>query len=234
MSQVSARRSPSDLGKFNSAVLPARLPAQAEGRDESIDGQGLSGFAVVKRLSDLAIALVLLVPVSLICLVVACLNPFLNPGRLFFTQIRIGRDEMPFRIIKLRTMVDDGTVASLDTDEKHRITRFGAFLRSKRIDELPQILNILMGHMSFIGPRPEQRELYEEILEMIPEYHTRQVVRPGISGLAQVQSGYAREASELRTKLRYDMHYIRNMGLRMDLYVLFQTARVIITGFGAR
>lgn len=192
------------------------------------------GFPVLKHSLDFIAALILLTPVALICAVVACLNPFLNPGPLFFTQIRIGRGEQPFRIIKLRTMAADGTVASLDTDERHRITRFGAFLRSKRIDELPQILNILMGHMSFIGPRPEQRELYEEILTAIPEYRARQLVRPGISGLAQVQYGYAREIAELRAKLRYDMHYIRNMSLRMDLYVFLQTLKVIVTGFGAR
>ena len=193
-----------------------------------------SGFPVLKHGLDFVAALVLLVPVALVCLLVAVLNPFLNPGPLFFTQIRIGRGEQPFRIVKLRTMAADGTVASLDTDESHRITRFGAFLRSKRIDELPQILNILMGQMSFIGPRPEQRELYEEILAAIPEYRDRQLVRPGISGLAQVQYGYAREISELRAKLRYDMHYIRNMSLRMDVYVFFQTLKVMVTGFGAR
>lgn len=191
-------------------------------------------YSAFKHGLDFLAALILVVPVTLICTVVACLNPFLNPGPLFFTQIRIGRDERPFRIVKLRTMSADGTVASLDTDEAHRITRFAAFLRAKRIDELPQILNVLMGHMSFIGPRPEQRELYEEILVSIPEYRARQLVRPGMSGLAQVQYGYAREIAELKAKLRYDMHYIRNMGVRMDLYVFFQTLKVMVTGFGAR
>lgn len=191
-------------------------------------------FLVAKRLCDLALA-VLLLPLTLcICLVVAVLNPFLNPGPLFFVQTRIGKDEKPFRIIKLRTMTGTNDSARLSKNEADRISRFGTFLRTKRIDELPQILNVVRGDMSFIGPRPEQRELYEEILESIPEYSLRQAVKPGISGLAQVEVGYARGIAELREKLQYDLRYMQNMGFAMDLYVIGRTFKVLVTGFGAR
>ena len=191
-------------------------------------------FLLAKRIFDIVLAVLLLPWVVLICLVVLALNPFFNPGSLLFWQTRIGLDEKSFRIYKLRTMTGSNDKACLDADETHRITRLGSFLRSKRIDELPQVVNILMGQMSFIGPRPEQRELYEEILELMPNYSVRQMVRPGISGLAQVESGYARQRSELRAKLRYDMHYIHNMGFGMDLYITVRTFKVLITGFGAK
>lgn len=192
------------------------------------------GFARLKRGFDIVLALVLLGPVGLVCLIVAALNPFLNPGPLFFNQVRMGRGGRPFVMYKLRTMTGAPESNGLLADDSHRITRFGAFLRSKRLDELPQVLNVLLGQMSFVGPRPEQHDHYAEILRHLPGYKARLVVRPGISGLAQVESGYARELGEVRTKLRYDLHYIRNMGLAMELYVIGQTFKVLVTGFGAR
>lgn len=192
------------------------------------------GFLRAKRAFDIMLALLLLPIVAIVCAVVFLLNPFLNPGRLFFSQIRIGKDEKPFRMYKLRTMLGSNDAVRLDADETHRVTRFGSFLRAKRLDELPQVVNILLGQMSFIGPRPEQIELYREILGIIPHYGVRQVVRPGISGLAQIESGYARAPGELQTKLRYDLHYIRHMSTAMELYVIGRTFRVMLTGFGAR
>ncbi|MEM6663172.1 MAG: sugar transferase [Pseudomonadota bacterium] len=220
----------SDLGVRNAAegaasraFLPSRLQRQR-----------ISAFPFIKRGCDIALSVALLLPVGIICFVVWCVNAWLNPGKLFFTQMRIGRNERPFRILKLRTMTGAAGDARFATDEAHRITRFGAMLRSKRIDELPQVINILLGHMSFIGPRPEQPNFYQTFSETIAGYRLRQNVRPGLSGLAQVAQGYADDASSTRTKLRYDMHYIRNMGFRMELYVLVQTVRVVLTGYGAR
>lgn len=192
------------------------------------------GFMRVKRAFDIILAVLLLPLVALVCLIVALLNTRYNPGPLFFVQTRIGQNETPFRMIKLRTMVGENAAARFATDESHRITRMGAFMRSKRVDELPQVFNILMGQMSFIGPRPEQPGFYAEFAEKLPGYAGRQQVRPGISGLAQVKSGYADDAEGTRTKLRYDLHYIRNMGVSLELYVFFRTFQVLVTGFGAR
>ncbi|MEM9600988.1 MAG: sugar transferase, partial [Pseudomonadota bacterium] len=140
----------------------------------------------------------------------------------------------PFRICKLRTMTGANDAALFASDESHRITRLGAFLRAKRIDELPQVWNVLLGQMSFIGPRPEQPKFYEEFAQTIHQYNLRQVVKPGISGLAQVKSGYADDQDSTRAKLRYDLHYIRNMNAGMDAYIIARTFRVLITGFGAK
>lgn len=191
-------------------------------------------FLLVKRTVDLGLAIALLPLVLLIGLGVILLNPFLNPGPLMFNQVRMGRNEKPFLMFKFRTMTGRPADVSLGADERHRVTRFGAFMRSKRVDELPQIFNILLGDMSFIGPRPEQIEHYDQILRMIPHYGLRQIVRPGISGLAQVESGYARNAEELRAKLRWDMHYVRNMNPGLDFYIVLRTFKVLVTGFGAR
>lgn len=193
-----------------------------------------STFMRLKRGCDIVLAIAMLPLLAVVCLVAFVLNPFLNPGSLFFTQVRIGQNEKPFRMIKLRTMTGSNSKANFATEETHRITRFGAFMRSKRIDELPQVINVLLGHMSFIGPRPEQPKFYQDFATSIPGYAKRQMVKPGISGLAQVESGYADDATGTRTKLRYDLHYIRNMGLRMDAYIIGQTFRVLVTGFGAR
>ena len=188
----------------------------------------------MKRVFDVVLAILLLPLVALVCLIIAILNPFLNPGALFFVQSRIGQNEKTFRMLKFRTMVGTNDVARFATDEASRITRFGAFMRSKRIDELPQILNILRCEMSFIGPRPEQPGFYADFSRDIPNYALRQIVKPGISGLAQVEAGYADDTSGTRTKLRYDLHYISNMSVGMEAYIVGQTFKVLVTGFGAR
>ena len=191
-------------------------------------------YELFKRIADFTLAILLLPLLAAICVIVAILNPFLNPGPIFFTQIRVGCSERSFRIIKLRTMVGSTENTSLCANESGRIPRFGSFLRSRRIDEIPQILNVLMGHMSFIGPRPEQIELYETIVSEFPEYRDRQFVKPGITGLAQVRQGYARSMPELRRKLNFDMFYIQKRGFKLDALIMMQTIKVVFTGFGAR
>lgn len=191
-------------------------------------------FLALKHVGDIALATILLVPVALVCLIVAVLNPFFNPGPLFYVQDRIGQGEKRFRMFKMRTMIGTRDAARFATGESHRITPMGKIMREKRIDELPQVLNILLGQMSFIGPRPEQPAFYADFARTIPNYRTRQMVKPGISGLAQVEAGYADDFESTRTKLRYDLHYIRNMSAMLDVYIVFRTFRVLITGFGAR
>jgi len=151
-----------------------------------------------------------------------------------FKQERVGKDLKPFEVYKLRTMVKDaeklcGPVLAEEDDP--RITRVGRFLRSYRIDELPQIVNILRGEMSFVGPRPERMHFVESFLAEIPGYRERFRVKPGVTGLAQVSGGYATTPER---KLKYDLIYMFHQNLAMDVQIVLETLRVVLTGRGAR
>lgn len=191
------------------------------------------GFLAFKRTYDLALGIALLPVLGLVCFVVWMLNLFLNPGKLLFTQDRIGLRGQPFRMFKFRTMAGDHTTTRFANTEMHRIGNFGAFLRRRRIDELPQVINVLRGEMSFVGPRPEQPDFCAMFGSAIDNYNDRHLVKPGISGLAQVRKGYANDIPGTRHKLRWDLYYIRNMGLGMDCFVIRRTLVVLVTGFGA-
>ena len=192
-------------------------------------------FWACKRGFDVAGALLLL-PVALVMMaLLAVLNPFLNPGSLFFSQIRMGRNCKPFRAYKFRSMravsqISRGADDPLETD---RITPFGKFLRRSRIDELPQIFNVLRGDMSLIGPRPDYIHHARSYLRQIPEYRRRHDVRPGISGYSQVTLGYAVGTEATRDKARGDVHYIENAGFAMDLRLVLRTIRTVVTRAGA-
>lgn len=176
-----------------------------------------------------------LLPIVLTFLVgLAVLNPLLNPGPLFFVQIRMGRDCRPFRVYKFRSMHPAGrTCRGVDEPlENERISPFGKFLRRSRIDELPQIFNVLRGDMSLIGPRPDYVHHARSYLRRIPEYRRRLEVRPGISGYSQVKLGYAVGTEATRDKTRGDMHYIENAGFAMDLRLVLATLRIIMTRAG--
>jgi lipopolysaccharide/colanic/teichoic acid biosynthesis glycosyltransferase len=148
----------------------------------------------------------------------------------------MGRDCRPFRAVKFRSMrpvhrIQRGPNDPLESD---RITPLGRFLRRSRIDELPQFLNVLAGHMSVIGPRPDYWDHAQHYLDTIPGYRLRHTVRPGITGLAQVDGGYAEGIDATVQKTSHDLRYIRSRGLRMELYVILRTILVLLTGFGAR
>ena len=168
-----------------------------------------------------------------------------SPGAVFFRQVRVGYRGREFRVFKFRTMRAAGEsrepqrpdrtpqVDGFITRENDvRITRLGRFLRRTRIDELPQILNILRGEMSWIGPRPEAARLSEWYRSEIPFYRYRHVVRPGITGLAQVNQGHVAEIADIRTKLQYDFYYIRNFSVWLDLLIIMKTVKTVFTGFG--
>lgn len=191
-------------------------------------------FRSSKRGFDVLAAIALLPFLALAILVLLVLNPRRNPGPLFFAQTRVGRNGMPFRLVKFRTMVGDQDAIKFADQEQSRITPFGMALRNKRVDELPQILNVLRGEMSFVGPRPEQVPFVEEYCAKIPAYAERHLVRPGISGLAQVEHGYTSDVKGTRGKLKYDLIYIRQSGFRMEAYVIWRTLITIISGFGAK
>jgi lipopolysaccharide/colanic/teichoic acid biosynthesis glycosyltransferase len=171
------------------------------------------------------VCLVILLPVLALCIYLE------SPGPIFYTQERLGRHRQPFRIYKFRSMCvnaepDGKPVWSARDDD--RVTRIGRFLRRTHLDELPQVLNILQGDMLLIGPRPE-REVFAATLEQrCPLYRHRLVVRPGLTGWAQVQYGYGEQSSELQ-KLAYDLEYIQHRSIRFDLLILLKTVAEVLT-----
>lgn len=185
-------------------------------------------FWKVKRAFDIGFSLLLLVP-FLFCAVVLCiLNPFWNKGALFYRQTRMGQDCKPFTAIKFRSMREEKVTRGADEPiEAHRITTLGHFLRRSRFDELPQILNVLRGSMSLIGPRPDYFIHAKAYLRQIPEYRARHVVRPGISGLAQVDVGYVESFEGTRAKVDADLRYICEAGFAMDASVFWKTLMTV-------
>jgi lipopolysaccharide/colanic/teichoic acid biosynthesis glycosyltransferase len=161
-----------------------------------------------------------------------------GPGPILFRQARIGYAGARITVYKFRTMrpvdIEDERRAAMTGDGDDRITRVGAFLRRTRIDELPQIFNILKWQMSWIGPRPEAEVLSVWYTSELPFYRYRHVVKPGISGWAQVNQGHVAEVEEVNRKLQYDFYYIKYFSPWLDLLILFRTIKTMLTGFGSR
>ena len=176
------------------------------------------------------ILLMLSVPICILACIAIYIELRVNP---IYTQKRVGLNGRVFKIYKLRSMyIDaekDGPKWASENDE--RITKVGRIIRKTRIDELPQLVNILKRDMSFIGPRPERPELIEEFLKNIPDFNDRLLVKPGITGWAQVNGGYSLTPKE---KLEFDKYYIKNRGFKLDLLILIKTIIVIFTRHGAR
>lgn len=196
-------------------------------------------YMAFKRCMDIVAVLLSAPLVALICLVTAVIIKIESRktgGSVLFVQTRIGKGGKPYRMYKFRSMIptseQDG--AKMATTGDMRITPFGHFIRKTRIDELPQFINVLKGDMSLIGPRPEQPSFVEQFNENIPFYRYRHIVRPGISGWAQVMQGYAGNEDETRVKLEYDFYYIKNFSLTLDLLIVIKTIQTMLTGFGAR
>ncbi len=191
-------------------------------------------YAAAKRALDLFASIVLLVLVSPV-LLLACIAIVLTDGfPITYSQERSGKHLKPFKVHKLRTMVKDAekhSGAVLAEADDPRVTRVGRFLRTTRIDELPQLFNIIKGEMSFIGPRPERPVFVERFCEEIPGYRERFNVKPGVTGLAQVSGGYATTPER---KLKYDLIYMYHQNLAMDAQIVAETLRVVLTGRGAR
>lgn len=182
----------------------------------------------VKRTFDLILASILFLVTLPLTPLIALAVRFFPPGPVFYIQERVGLNGKKFHLIKFRTMVKDAekyTGPVLATENDPRLTRVGRILRAMRLDELPQILNILKGDMSFVGPRPERPFFVDRFSESVPGYTSRLKVKPGITGLAQVQGKYDTNAAD---KLRYDLYYIRNYSPLLDLQIILQTLRVVL------
>ena len=169
------------------------------------------------------ILLALLLPISLLIFLT-------SKGPIFYRQIRVGANGKKFKIIKFRTMINNAEVGVAQFAQKNdgRVTPFGNFLRRTRIDELPQIINVLKGEMSFIGPRPERPEFVEELTEKAPFYPLRHLVKPGLTGWAQINYSYAGSIAENLKKLQYDIYYIKNRSLLLDATICLKTFNILL------
>ena len=187
-------------------------------------------YLVFVRVLDIVVALVgisiglLLLPFILLC------NTIGNRGKLFYTQIRVGKNGENFRIIKFRTMVKNAESggAVFATTNDTRITPFGKLMRKTRIDEFPQFINILLGHMAVIGPRPERPIFVDKIAEIMPFYQTRHIVKPGLTGWAQVNYSYGDSIEDSLIKLQYDLYYIKHRSVFLDFNIMLKTFSTIL------
>jgi len=193
-------------------------------------------FRVFKMVFDLTCALIGVLIVAVLSPLLILVNPFLNPGPLFFSQERIGLHAKPFRMWKFRTMsVSDTAARDPNAPLEHdRITRLGRLMRRYRIDELPNFFNVLMGEMSVVGPRPDASNHVDLYSESVAGYIHRHRVRPGITGLAQVKQGYVEDADATEIKAKYDNIYVTRSCGRLDVYIILTTFQVLFRGFGAR
>jgi exopolysaccharide biosynthesis polyprenyl glycosylphosphotransferase len=158
-------------------------------------------------------------------------------GPILYRQERVGREGTVFNCYKFRTMRADAeadTGATWAADDDPRITRVGSFLRTSRLDEIPQLWNVLVGEMSVVGPRPERPEFVEWLSREIPHYNVRHIIRPGITGWAQVRYRYGSSIEDAKEKLRYDLFYVKNISPGFDLLILFYTIKIILLGRGAK
>ncbi len=192
------------------------------------------GYARVKRLVDVALASLGLLALTIVLPLVLLGNLLGNRGTVFFRQSRVGRDGVAFEMLKFRSMraAAPGDGYDWTGERDNRITRFGAVLRRSHLDELPQVLNILRGDLSIVGPRPEQPRYVEELTHKIPFYGIRHLVRPGLTGWAQVKYQYAGTEAETLEKLQYEFFYLRRQSVGLDLRIVARTLRAVLGGEG--
>ena len=200
---------------------------------KSVVANDKKGYLFVKRCFDIVASFLTGIILFIPMLIISLLIKLDSPGPVLFRQERLGKDGVPFTIYKFRSMyIDagkDGPQWAKQNDS--RCTRLGHFLRNTRLDELPQLINIFSGKMSFVGPRPERACFYDEFETYIHGFRNRLVVKPGLTGYAQVNGGYDLKPEE---KIVFDMKYIKNRSVKMDLSCIFKTVKLVFTHEGAR
>ena len=220
--------------------LTRRVPVEHVDEGWALDAlNGLSTLAhlgrATKRAVDLACGLVGLVGLGLALPFVALVIWLNDRGPIFYTQVRSGLDGKLFRVLKFRTMCagaeEDGHPQWARQNDD-RVTRVGRLLRKMRLDELPQVINVLRGEMSIVGPRPERPEFIAKLEQHIPFYRTRLIVKPGLTGWAQIHYGYGNSIKDALVKLQYDLYYIRHQSAWLDIYVIFRTVGAVLRGSG--
>lgn len=234
-----------DAGRTEEVIQPAKSHAP-EPSTLALFGGGFLGMVIsivrqtyeaAKRAFDIVASTLGAIILSPLMLLAVILVKCTSKGPIIYSQTRVGKDGKHFKIYKFRTMRVDaekntGPVWAAKNDK--RLTPVGAFLRKSHIDELPQLFNVLKGEMSVIGPRPERPVFVQEFSEVIPNYTRRLLVKPGITGLAQVWHRYDETIQDVKKKVRYDLLYIKKMCIWADLNIILRTVRVVITGEGAR
>jgi exopolysaccharide biosynthesis polyprenyl glycosylphosphotransferase len=220
--------------------LTRRVPVEHVNEGWVLDA--LSGFSALthlgragKRLLDLLCGLLGLVGLGFLTPLATLAIRLDDGGPVLYTQVRAGVDGKPFRIVKFRTMRSDAEGdghARWAQRNDARVTRVGQLLRRARLDELPQVINVLRGEMSIVGPRPERPELIADLEQQIPFYRTRLIVRPGLTGWAQIHYGYGSSVEDALAKLQYDLYYIRHHSVWLDLYVILRTIGAVLRGRG--
>jgi sugar transferase (PEP-CTERM system associated) len=202
------------------------------------DGFRLSAaFMLIRRVVSMLLAFLCLLLVLPVLPLIALSIKWTSPGSVFYKQRRVGRRGSVFYCLKFRTMRQDAEAANgatWATDNDPRITRVGGFLRRCRLDELPQLWNVLKGEMSFVGPRPERPEFVHSLSQEIPHYDLRHIVRPGLTGWAQINYPYGASVEDAKEKLKYDLYYIKNISVTFELFIVFQTIKIVLFGRGAK
>lgn len=215
------------LQENNAVVDEKQIVRKAEGEEKKV------GYELLKRCFDIVFSiggLIITSPILLVSMLIVFLQDFKNP---IFSHKRVGVNNKEFTIYKIRSMVFDAEKdgAKWASENDCRVTAFGKLIRKTRIDELPQLVNVLKGEMSIIGPRPELEFFYRQFEKKIPNFRDRLDVKPGLTGWAQVNGGYDLCPEE---KLEYDLDYIKRRSVSLDITILIKTVRVIVTGDGAR
>ncbi|EDZ56259.1 exopolysaccharide biosynthesis polyprenyl glycosylphosphotransferase [Bacillus paranthracis] len=190
-------------------------------------------YGFIKRCLEIIFSLLLLILTSPLILCIGILVKMESPGPIFYKQERIGTGNKPFMILKIRSMRNDAEKKGPQWANQNdsRVTKIGAFIRKTRIDELPQLINVLKGDMAIIGPRPERKIFIDQFEKEIPDFQMRILVKPGLTGWAQINGGYDITPRE---KFELDMYYIENESLKLDVLIFIKTIKVVFTGNGAR
>jgi exopolysaccharide biosynthesis polyprenyl glycosylphosphotransferase len=194
-------------------------------------------FIAVRRVVSVIISLIgLTLSLPLLPLIMLAIR-LDSAGPIFYTQTRVGKNGRLFKVVKFRTMRQDAEAANgpqwADNNDP-RVTRVGKILRTSRLDEIPQMWCVLKGDMAFVGPRPERPEFIERLIEEIPYYGVRHMVRPGITGWAQIKYKYGSTVEDSREKLQYDLFYIKNHSIGLDLLIMFLTIKIVVLRRGAQ
>ncbi len=230
-------RSRADVRHDHAGPVVGETAAEVEAYARAVTARRAAVADAGKRVVDVVAAVLLLVVTAPLGLVVAALIKLEDGGPVFFRQQRVGRDGVGFTLRKFRSMRVDaeavtGPVWAQVADP--RVTGVGRWIRALGIDEIPQAWNVLRGEMSFVGPRPERPEFVEILRATLPAYDHRHAVRPGITGLAQVNAPYAATVEESRHKLRYDLYYVRHASVRLDVKIMLRTVTTILLGWRQR
>jgi len=201
---------------------------------ENISQRERAAYEIFKRIFDFIFAFAFLIISLPLWLIISLIIKFESPGPIFYKQTRIGQEGKPFKLVKFRSMVKDAEKDGPKMAEENdpRVTKSGRFLRKTRLDELPQLWSVIKGKMSFVGPRAERPEFHQELKSKIPFYQERYLIKPGLSGWAQIKHGYSSSIEDNFEKIQHDLYYIKNRSFVLDLSIILKTINIILRGGG--